>query len=59
MLDYHVSARRTDSHGAQATTKNATITLDTDMAGRADAFNPAEILLAGATELTGTIRRKG
>ena len=46
MLQYHVSARRIDSHGAQATTKAAVIPLDTDLAGRADAFNPAEMLLA-------------
>lgn len=46
MLEYHVSARRIDSHGSQATTKEARIVLDTDMAGRADAFNPAEMLLA-------------
>ena len=46
MLDYHVSARRIDSHGSEATTKEARIVLDTDMAGRADAFNPAEMLLA-------------
>ncbi|MDP2122565.1 MAG: OsmC family protein [Hoeflea sp.] len=46
MLEYRVSARRIDSHGSEATTKDATIILDTDMAGRADAFNPAEMLLA-------------
>ncbi len=46
MLEYHVSARRIDSHGSEATTKDALIVLDTDLAGRADAFNPAEMLLA-------------
>ncbi len=46
MLEYKVSARRIDSHGSEATTKEARITLDTDMAGREDAFNPAEMLLA-------------
>lgn len=46
MLEYHVSARRIDRHGSEATTKEARIVLDTDMAGRADAFNPAEMLLA-------------
>ncbi|MDZ7600893.1 MAG: OsmC family protein [Hoeflea sp.] len=46
MLEYRVSARRIDSHGSEATTKDATIILDTDMAGRADAFNPAEMLPA-------------
>ena len=46
MLEYKVTARRIDSHGSEATTKEARITLDTDMAGRDDAFNPAEMLLA-------------
>lgn len=45
-LEYHVSARRIDSHGSEANTKSAAITLDTDVAGRQDAFNPAELLLA-------------
>ena len=58
MLEYHVAARRIDSHGSQATTKDARITLDTDMAGRPDAFNPAEMLLASlaACILKGTER---
>ncbi len=46
MLEYHVTARRIDSRGAEAQAKSAHILLDTDMAGRADAFNPAEMLLA-------------
>ncbi len=45
-MEYQVSARRIDSHGSTATTKAAVLALDTDMAGRADAFNPAELLLA-------------
>ncbi|GAB4290186.1 MAG: hypothetical protein Kow0058_09420 [Roseovarius sp.] len=58
MLDFHVFARRIDSHGAEAATKQARIALDTDMAGRADAFNPAELLLASlaACILKGTER---
>lgn len=58
MLDYKVSARRVDSHGSEAATKQAKIILDTDMAGRADAFNPAELLLASlaACILKGTER---
>lgn len=58
MLDYHVTARRIDSHGSEATTKAATIILDTDMAGRQDAFNPVEMLLASlaACVLKGTER---
>lgn len=46
MLEYSVSAVRTDSHGSTATTKDAEIVLDTDVAGRPDAFNPAELFLA-------------
>lgn len=46
MLEYKVAARRIDSHGAEASTKEARIIVDTDMAGRPDAFNPAELLLA-------------
>ncbi len=43
---YRVTARRLDAHGSVARCKDAEITLDTDVAGRADAFNPAELLLA-------------
>ncbi len=46
MLEYRIEARRVDAHGALATTKDARIVLDTDLAGRLDAFNPAELLLA-------------
>jgi uncharacterized OsmC-like protein len=46
MLEYRVSARRIDAHGSEASTKDARLTLDTDVNGRADAFNPAELLLA-------------
>jgi uncharacterized OsmC-like protein len=46
MLEYRVSARRIDSHGSEARTKAAQMVLDTDLAGRDDAFNPAEMLLA-------------
>jgi uncharacterized OsmC-like protein len=46
MLEYRVSARRIDSHGSEALCGDARIVLDTDLAGRADAFNPAEMLLA-------------
>jgi uncharacterized OsmC-like protein len=45
-LEYRVAARRLDAHGSVATCKGASITLDTDLAGREDAFNPAELLLA-------------
>ena len=46
MQTYSVAARRVDAHGSLATVKAAEIVLDTDLAGRADAFNPAELLLA-------------
>lgn len=46
MLEYAVFAKRIDAHGSAAKTKDAEITLDTDMQGREDAFNPAELFLA-------------
>lgn len=46
MLEYRVEARRVDAHGSLATTKDAQILLDTDVKGRPDAFNPAELFLA-------------
>ncbi len=46
MLTYSVSAKRLDAHGSEARTKEARLTLDTDLAGRLDAFNPAELFLA-------------
>ena len=46
MLEYDVVAKRIDSHGSSARCKDAEIILDTDVNGRADAFNPAELLLA-------------
>ena len=45
-LSYSVAAERIDAHGSLAYCKSARITLDTDPKGRADAFNPAELLLA-------------
>jgi uncharacterized OsmC-like protein len=44
--EYSVTAYRVDAHGSIARCKGAEIVLDTDLAGRADAFNPAELLLA-------------
>lgn len=46
MLEYQVQARRVDEHGSEASAKDARIVLDTDVDGRADAFNPAELFLA-------------
>jgi uncharacterized OsmC-like protein len=46
MLEYQITARRIDAHGSIARCKEAEIVLDTDLHGRPDAFNPAELLLA-------------
>jgi uncharacterized OsmC-like protein len=46
IMDYTVKARRIDAHGSVAMTKAAEIVLDTDVRGRSDAFNPAELFLA-------------
>jgi uncharacterized OsmC-like protein len=46
MLEYEVHARRVDAHGSLATTKQAELVIDTDLNGRDDAFNPAELFLA-------------
>jgi len=45
-MEFHVTSHRVDAHGSLARCKAASITLDTDLKGRADAFNPAELLLA-------------
>lgn len=45
-MTFDVATRRVDAHGSLASCKGATIPLDTDLAGRLDAFNPAELLLA-------------
>jgi len=46
VLEYKVTARRIDAHGSLARCKDAEVILDTDMNGRTDAFNPAELFLA-------------
>lgn len=46
MLNYTVNARRVDAHGSVATCKSASLVIDTDLSGRVDAFNPAELFLA-------------
>lgn len=58
MLEYNVTAKRIDAHGSTASCKGAEIALDTDVNGRADAFNPAELFLAaiGACMLKGIER---
>jgi len=45
-LTYNITAHRIDNHGGVARTKNAEVVLDTDINGRLDAFNPAELFLA-------------
>jgi len=45
-MEFHVESRRIDAHGSLARCKDAEISLDTDLAGNRDAFNPAELLLA-------------
>ncbi|WP_131109750.1 OsmC family protein [Sulfuricystis thermophila] len=45
-MEFHVAAKRLDAHGSVAQCKDAELVLDTDLAGRRDAFNPAELLLA-------------
>jgi len=45
-LQYTVTAERVDAHGSFARAKDARLALDTDVAGRRDAFNPAELFLA-------------
>ena len=46
MLEYIVTAKRIDANGSLAHCKDAEIVLDTDVNGRPDAFNPAELFLA-------------
>jgi uncharacterized OsmC-like protein len=46
MPEYRVAAFRIDSHGSLAKAKSAEVVLDTDLAGRADAMNPVELLLS-------------
>lgn len=45
-MEFNVLARRVDAHGSIAECKDASLVLDTDLAGRRDALNPAELLLA-------------
>jgi uncharacterized OsmC-like protein len=46
MQSYAMSATRIDAHGTRMTCKGAELVADTDPAGRVDALNPAELLLA-------------
>lgn len=46
MLTYAISARRDGPQGSTANVREASLVLDTSLAGRVDAFNPVELLLA-------------
>ncbi len=45
-MAYIVTARRVDAQGSLATARQVQVVLGTDLAGRAAAFNPVELLLA-------------
>ncbi len=45
-MEYKVVAHRVDAQGSLAQAKAAEVVLGTDLAGREDAFNPVELLLA-------------
>jgi len=45
-MEFDVVAVRLSAHASEARCKQATVTLDTDLAGNPQAFNPAELLLA-------------
>ncbi|MBU1304324.1 MAG: OsmC family protein, partial [Alphaproteobacteria bacterium] len=46
MRSYSISAHRDDANGSTALVRDARLVLDTSLAGRLDAFNPVELLLA-------------
>lgn len=46
MLEYNIRAIRQNESASVAIVRNAEVELDTSLAGRADALNPAELLLA-------------
>jgi uncharacterized OsmC-like protein len=45
-MQFDVVSVRLSAHASESRCKDAVITLDTDMAGNRQAFNPAELLLA-------------
>lgn len=49
MLDQKITAKRLDALGSVARCRNEEIILDRDVNGRADAFNPVELLLAAVS----------
>ncbi|MBN9315486.1 MAG: OsmC family protein [Devosia sp.] len=46
MLEYTIEASRPNGEGGAAVSHGASVVLDTTLAGRPDAFNPVELLLA-------------
>jgi uncharacterized OsmC-like protein len=45
-MTFQVRASRLDAHGSEVNCKQASLIADTDLGGRSDAFNPAELLMA-------------
>lgn len=45
-MTFEVSAKRVDASGSLVLAKETSLTIDTSMAGRLDALNPVELLLA-------------
>lgn len=45
-MSFKVTAKREDEHGTLIKCKEASLVADTDLKGRADAFNPAELLMS-------------
>jgi uncharacterized OsmC-like protein len=46
LLEYRIESRRVDDSGSVAERGDAVVSLDTSLAGRPDALNPVELLLA-------------
>jgi len=46
MLSFSLEAKRNNSSGSLVAAKSAELTIDTSLAGRPDALNPVELLLA-------------
>lgn len=44
-MTFKVNANRVDAHGSTLVCKDASLVIDTDLQGRKDAFNPAELLM--------------
>lgn len=46
MMAFHLEAAKIDSNGSVVSAKDTQLVIDTSMAGRLDALNPVELLLA-------------